>query len=161
MKIKPDMMYKICTTVVNGKTVVAKIAVLDEQRTVIAFNDRVIMTTTTDAQSVVDELTTAGDVVIGENKSSKCVYEMVDTTEDETYFTLGIWDTLDEAIAALDSCKSPTDLDVLSCYDEYVCVEIRERKLGWCSNGKTVYTREWDRVWDEDEDDDVLRIRGK
>ena len=81
------------------------------------------------------------------------VYEIVDATSDENYFTQGMWLTLDAAIAAIEKLDDPKDMD--SCqYDdiEFARAEIRERDLGWSATGRVVYVREWSLIEHEDAD---------
>jgi hypothetical protein len=76
------------------------------------------------------------------------VYEIVDASSDENYFTLAIFPTLKEAIdsVAFDD-EPPCDHEC----DESVIVEIRERQFGWkphCT-GKVVYKIVWNSTYDE------------
>lgn len=80
-------------------------------------------------------------------------FEMVDATDDEQYFPLGVWLTLESAIAALDECKDPDDLGSDGCHDDYAKVEIRQRAIGWSGHGKKVYQREWSQKYDEGKDE--------
>lgn len=45
-------------------------------------------------------------------------YELVDHTDDETYFGCGLWLSLEEAIAELNSCKEPEDCDSPAEHDD-------------------------------------------
>lgn len=82
------------------------------------------------------------------------VFELVDVTDDEKYYSLGIWLTLEEATSALDACQCPDDLGSYYCHDDYCMVQIRERKVGWCSpDGKPVCVREWAATYDEAKDE--------
>ena len=85
----------------------------------------------------------------------QCVYEVIDTSNDEIYFTLGVWPSLVEAIAELDSCKSPTEF--CDAYDEYARVEIRELKIGWCEP-KTKFIREYFGEYPDESDEIVWKI---
>jgi hypothetical protein len=81
------------------------------------------------------------------------VYEAVDATSDEQYYTLGVWLDLATARAALDTV---TPDDMPGDHDDYedVCrVEIRERKLGWGGVGVRVRVWEWRREYDEAADE--------
>ena len=78
---------------------------------------------------------------------------MVDSTDDEQYFPLGVFLTLREAVAALDECEDPDDLGSDGYYDDYCKVEIRERKIGWSRQDKKVFQREWSEKYDEDKDE--------
>lgn len=98
------------------------------------------------------EETTAGQTYPA---SAGSVFEIVDASSDETYWTCGIFLTLEAAVAAIDECDEPHDLggDHSDFDDDYAKVEVRERKVGWSGTGKVVYVREWERAYDESTDD--------
>lgn len=87
------------------------------------------------------------------------VFEMVDATDDEQYFPLGIWLTLESAMAALDECKEPDDVGSDGCHDDYCKVEIRQHGIGWSGHGKKVYQREWISKYDEAKDEYEWHVR--
>jgi hypothetical protein len=88
------------------------------------------------------------------------VFEVVDATSDEQYWTLGIFPTLPEALAALDGC-TPDDLPGdHGEYDDFCQVEIRERKFGWGGTGKAVCSREWAGEHNDAADEYVWRLVG-
>jgi hypothetical protein len=72
------------------------------------------------------------------------VFEIVDSSDDELYFTLGIFSSLEKAIAAVESWGDDPELE--NGIDEYQKVEIRQRKLDSFEDFREVWTREW--VWD-------------
>jgi hypothetical protein len=79
------------------------------------------------------------------------IFELVDATNDETYYTLGLYLTLQDAVD--DACvgdSPPTD-----CYEDFATLEVRERKLGYSghsNNGKKVAVVVWTRDFESDED---------
>jgi hypothetical protein len=81
---------------------------------------------------------------------SGSVFEVVDSSNEETYWTLGIWLSLQEALAALD-VENPEDVGCNEAdeYDEHRTIEVRERKFGWGGSGKPVAQVEWKATWDE------------
>jgi len=83
------------------------------------------------------------------------VFEAVDATSDEQYWTLGIWMTLEAALAELEGCQEPSDFGCYDHddYDEVCVVEIRERKIGWSGVGKKLATLTWRRKYDEASDE--------
>jgi len=86
------------------------------------------------------------------------LYEVVDATDDEMYFTQGTFLSLEEIIKDIESESDPTNLtdnDV----DEYFKIEIWERKIGWSGRGKVVYAREWVNEYNEDTDEDEWRAK--
>jgi len=81
------------------------------------------------------------------------VFEMVDATDDEQYFPIGIWLTLESAMTALNECKDPDDVGSDGCHEDYFKVEIRQHQIGWSGHGKLVYQREWTNNYDEAKDE--------
>ncbi len=69
------------------------------------------------------------------------VFEVIDFTDDEVYNTLGVFLSLEEAIAAVDECKKPNDFGSPTDCDEFFKVQIMERKVGWSGLGKKVFER--------------------
>lgn len=85
---------------------------------------------------------------------SAFVYELVDATDDEMYFGIGLFSS--EAVAEafvderMDDPRFMTDCD----HDQYMKVELRRRPLDeWSSVGKTVRTWEWTQEYDERADE--------
>ena len=76
------------------------------------------------------------------------VYEAVDCTNDEMYFPVGIWHSLEDAANACDGDEPPCDEQ--SGDDDRIVVEIRERAIGFSEHGKRVASFEWERDWDND-----------
>lgn len=77
-----------------------------------------------------------------ENSPIGSVFELVDCTNDETYFPMGLFLSLEEALEQVrDRCEPPTDDP-----EEFVRMEVRERQIGkfrWWDNGKTVAKIQW------------------
>lgn len=99
-----------------------------------------------------NDLTPTSDPALA--SASGSVFEAVDSSNEETYWTLGIWLTLQEALAAL-SVDNPEDVGCNEAdeYDEHRTIEVRERKIGWCGSGKRVAKVEWIATWDEPADE--------
>ena len=77
------------------------------------------------------------------------VYEVVDATNDETYFTLGIFSTPLELLEKLARMERK-DLAISELtYDDYEKIEIREREFGWTETGKTIITISRRQQYDE------------
>lgn len=83
------------------------------------------------------------------------IFEAVDTTSTETYYTLGVWRTLEDALAAFADCQDPGDLAGSGEYEyEGTCtVEIRERPFGWYGPGQPRATLRWESLYDEASDE--------
>ena len=95
---------------------------------------------------------TQENAALGGTCAADCsVFEIVDSSSDEMYFTCGFFLTLASAIAAIAECDTPHDLggDHSDFGDDCAKVEVRERKVGWSGTGKVVYMREWERAYDE------------
>ena len=84
--------------------------------------------------------------------STGSVFELVDCTNDETYFPMGLFLSLEDALAKVkDRNEPPTDDP-----EEYVKMEVRERQIGklrWWDNGKTVATINWIQDYIESKDE--------
>ena len=90
---------------------------------------------------------------------SEHVYEIVDTTSEENYWTLGIYLTLVDALGALGNKlpnKIPGDHDD---YEDLCHIEIRERKIGWSGVGKQVWERTWVRKYEPNTDEYEWKIQ--
>jgi hypothetical protein len=93
----------------------------------------------------------------GEHSSaSHCsIFELVDTTNEETYFTMGLFQTLEDALAIANNGTSPPPMEI---EDDLVLLEVRERpigKIGWSELGEVRAKVRWVRKFsEEDEDDD-------
>ena len=87
-------------------------------------------------------------------ESNYSIFEVVDATDDETYFTLGVFATLDDAKREVESCDEPDDLGGdHGDHEEHCVVEIRERKIGWGGIGREVARYEWKSTYDEATDE--------
>jgi len=80
------------------------------------------------------------------------IFELVEVTEEETYWPLGVFLTLDDA--KLEIGGTPDDFGNPLDRDECCVVEIRERKIGWhpLQVGKTVHRKAWNMEYPEDAD---------
>lgn len=70
------------------------------------------------------------------------VFEVVDCTNDENYFPMGLFLSLEDALAQVKDREEPPTDDP----EEIVRMEVRERQIGkliWWDNGKTVATIHW------------------
>ena len=82
------------------------------------------------------------------------IYEIIDCTSDENYWTLGLFLDVQSAIDAISACNDPNDLGGdHECYEEGVDVVIRERKIGWGGVGRTVYRVAYENEYDEKKDE--------
>jgi hypothetical protein len=77
------------------------------------------------------------------------VYEVIDVTDDEMYFPVGVWLNLEEALEALDGIENPQELT--DSYDDgESCVyEVRARKVGFGEMGTRVKRIAWTMEYDE------------
>src|SRR5690606_27766956 len=83
------------------------------------------------------------------------IFELVDTTSEENYYTMGLFWTLEEALTLASKGDEPPRMEI---EEELVLLEIRERligKLGWSHTGEVRAKIRWEQKfsWDEDEDD--------
>lgn len=85
------------------------------------------------------------------------IYEIVDASSDEQYFPLGTFLTLEQALKELDKATAEGPYSVShefsDSYGDPLIVEIRERKIGWSEEGKLVFYRLIEEVYDEEKDE--------
>lgn len=81
------------------------------------------------------------------------LFEAADATNEEAYYTLGIWSTLEEAVTAISGCCDPCQLGSDGEHEEYCYVEIREREMGWSGLGKVVWKITWRAKYTEESDE--------
>lgn len=75
---------------------------------------------------------------------SEVVYELVDTTDYETYYPVGVFLTMDDAVSAVESKAQPWNLSDQAYDCDCATLEIRERKIGLHGpRYKTVKKWEW------------------
>lgn len=80
------------------------------------------------------------------------VFEAVDATSEESYYTMGIWLTLESAVSALRArgTNAPGEHD-----DDCCVVEVRERKVGvldWSETGKMRWKFMWEKKYEASDD---------
>lgn len=73
------------------------------------------------------------------------VCEVIDTTNEETYFPLGVFASLEAAMDAIEECRQPPPVEGgWGQLDEFCSVEIRGRGLGWSGDGEQLIRYEWE-----------------
>ena len=80
---------------------------------------------------------------------------MVDATNDEAYYTMGLFATLEEAIKYATDSRHGEPLTEID--DDLVVFEIKERLTGftgWSVTGKLRATVTWKKKYSEEDDDD-------
>lgn len=77
------------------------------------------------------------------------VFQIVDATDPEQWYHLGVWTTLKDAMDALKDIQDPTDINPL--YDhEWFRAELIHYPSGWDpEGGTTIQAREWEQRYDE------------
>lgn len=81
------------------------------------------------------------------------VFEVVDATDEDQYFTIGVFRSLKEAIEEIASFDSPESINPNGCYEEVIRIEVRERKIGWDDWPKPVHVATWVQHYDEAKDE--------
>ena len=87
---------------------------------------------------------------------SDCVYELCDTSDDEMYFPLGMFRTLEEAKAALanyEEAKEAITEYGRNLDNEYEQLSLRRRTFGLSGEGAPVLTVNRECFYDEDKDE--------
>ena len=83
---------------------------------------------------------------------SKHIFEAVDSTDDEMYFTIGVWPTLAGAVDAFADMANPNDLPTMSGHDMGAEVQVRRRELARFADdgGWPVCWIKWSAEWGAD-----------
>ncbi len=93
---------------------------------------------------------------------SEYIFEIADVTDEEAYYTIGTFLSLEEAVAAIEAKKEPWTLCESAMFAaDYASMEIRKKKLAILdpmNNGEVVWARKWNNVYDEDSDDNDWRV---
>ncbi len=70
------------------------------------------------------------------------IFEVVDATNDEIYYPIGLFASLHDAIKAIKAYGKDEAIGEFSGL--YERIEVRERRIGYCGVGKQVYKCERD-----------------
>jgi len=91
--------------------------------------------------------------------SVRNVFEIADVSDEEAYFTIGVFLSLEEAVAAIEAKTEPWTLCESAMFDgESASMEIRRKKLNVLdplNNGDVVWSRKWVNRYHEDSDDNA------
>ena len=84
------------------------------------------------------------------------IFEIVEASDDETYWPLGVFASLSDAAEAI--ALGPEDFGNPLDRDDSITIEIRERTFGWnpCETGKVVMKKTWTHDWPEDGEGDAI-----
>lgn len=84
------------------------------------------------------------------------VFEVIDSSNDEMYWTLGIYTDLPEAIGAVRDLCSDTSSNVTDygCDGAYEEISIEKREIGWTGRGETVYTLSREKMYNQETGED-------
>jgi len=80
------------------------------------------------------------------------VYELIDNTSEEVYFSLGIFTDVFSLIKSLESWDDDVSISPYT-FDGYEVIEIKERTIGWDEGGRLVYTIRRKMVYNDNGDD--------
>lgn len=80
------------------------------------------------------------------------VFEICDTTDDEMYFPLGIFATIDEAKAEIDKFDLAKE-KVSERAEEHETLTIYRRDMGWTEHGFPAMTIDREECYDEEADE--------
>lgn len=93
---------------------------------------------------------------------SEYIFEIADVSDEECFFTIGVFLTLEEAVAAIEAKAEPWQLCESAMFSgEYAAMEIRKKKLGVLdpmNNGEVVWARKWVNKYDEETDEEEWAI---
>lgn len=97
-----------------------------------------------------------GDTAIIERRY---VYEAVDYTDDEVYYVIGLWEKLEDAVAAIESAD-PSEIDEYGQreFGEFK-VRIRRRRLNAVQLAhEYVHVVEFSQLYDEETDEYLWKV---
>ena len=80
------------------------------------------------------------------------IFEAVDCSDDERYYPIGLWLSLEQALADLDVADPSgfgSDGDPEGLFE----VAVYQREIGFCDLGRKVATLEWRQVFDDTGDE--------
>ena len=100
-------------------------------------------------------------IILPMDRPAQNVFEVVDVSDEEAFYTIGVFLSLQEAIAAIEAKAAPWTLCDNAMYaGDYASMEIRSRRIGLdpLNNGAVVWRRAWGNVYDEDADDNDWRV---
>lgn len=86
------------------------------------------------------------------------IFEIIDATSDEAYYPIGLFLSLEDAVAQIEGRPRPWELCENAMFDgESAAIEIRKRGIGinTLQNGEIVWSRKWVNKYNEDEDDNL------
>ena len=86
------------------------------------------------------------------------IYEVIDSTNDEMYFTLGIFVSLDDLKDRLITFDKNSAISDSGPNEDVEVIEVKERKIGWGEHGKTVFTITREYEYCEKDDSDSWKI---
>lgn len=90
------------------------------------------------------------------------IYEAVDVTDEEAYYTIGVFPSLKDALGAIRATENPWRLcENAMFHGEAATIEIREREVGLKPNdlGKVVWKTEWTNEYNEEVDDNEWVVK--
>lgn len=83
----------------------------------------------------------------------ECVYEVIDQTDDEMYYPIGMFLSVEEAEAKIRMHdEDDTPVSESGANGEYETIAIHKRKIGWCDGGSVVKVFERECRTTEDDD---------
>jgi len=88
---------------------------------------------------------------------SEHIFEIADVSDEECFFTIGVFLSLEDAVAAIEAKEEPWTLCEAAMFDgESASMEIRKKKLGILdplNNGDVVWSRKWVNQYEEESDE--------
>jgi hypothetical protein len=86
------------------------------------------------------------------------IYEIVDNTDDEIYYPLGLFPTFELARSSIEQADPEQPISEYASDSDYEEISIFEREFGWTEHGRKVYKIERERVYDDKEDDFFWKV---
>lgn len=93
---------------------------------------------------------------------TKYIYEVADVSDEECFFAIGVFLSLEEAVSAIEGKDEPWQLCESSMFEGVSAnMEIRRKKLNALdplNNGEVVWSRKWVNKYDDDMDESAWVI---
>lgn len=88
------------------------------------------------------------------SKDDKFVFEVMDYTNDDSYYPMGVFETLDLAIAAIENAEDEESSIYWNGNEQYEKISVIKRRLnGWDDGGIKVWSLERVQKYNEDKDE--------
>ena len=100
-------------------------------------------------------VSTIWQALFGIETRKQLIYEVLDTSSDETYYPLGVFNSFEEAKAAIENCGDEKISEYAEDYEE---IKIIQRFIGWNNSQKEVFVQNREIYFNEKLDEERCRL---